>query len=133
MSRSGKCCQHLNFGLNRTKGVKAKQCWALSTNFLFSVQYKADPKQNMVFSAKSWMGAKIQILFKNYWSLTRFHVTRQLSRFEFLAAHQSVTLTILNFSYLLPKLSTQPTKIGHIFRKKYCLTIIGIKKFRKIY
>ena len=70
--RSGKCRQHLNFGLNWTQGVKVKHCWALSTNFLFSVQYKADSKQNMVFSAKSWMGAKIQI-FLNYRSLTRFH------------------------------------------------------------
>ena len=49
MSRSGKCCQHLNFGLNWTQGVKVKHFWALSTNLLFSVQYKADSKQNMVF------------------------------------------------------------------------------------
>ena len=35
MSRSGKCCQHLNLGLNWTQGVKVKQCWTLSTNFLF--------------------------------------------------------------------------------------------------
>ena len=45
-----RCCQYLNFGLNWTKGVKAKHCWALSTNFLFSFQYKTDTKQNMVFS-----------------------------------------------------------------------------------
>ena len=31
------------------QGVKVKHCWALSTNFLFSVQYKADSEQNMVF------------------------------------------------------------------------------------
>ena len=36
-----------------TKGVKVKHCWVLLTNFLFSVQYKADSKQNMVFSVLS--------------------------------------------------------------------------------
>ena len=44
------CSQHLNFGLNWTQGVKAKHCQVLSTNFLVSVQYKTDTKQNMVFS-----------------------------------------------------------------------------------
>ena len=56
------------------QGVKVKHCWALSTNFLFSVQYKADSKQNMVFSVAlliSWMGAKIQISL-HYRILTRF-------------------------------------------------------------
>ena len=45
-----RCCKHLNFGSNCTQGVKAKHCWVLSTNFLFSVQYKIDTKQNMVLS-----------------------------------------------------------------------------------
>ena len=45
-----RCWQHLNFGLNRTEGVKVKNCRALSTNNLFSVQYKTDTKQNNVFS-----------------------------------------------------------------------------------
>ena len=33
-----RCCQHLNFGLNWTEGVKAKHCRALSTNFQFNVK-----------------------------------------------------------------------------------------------
>ena len=45
-----RCCQHLNSGLNRTECVKAKHCRGLSTNIMFSVQYKTDTKQNMVFS-----------------------------------------------------------------------------------
>ena len=35
-----RCCQHLNFGLKRTEGVKVKNCRALWANYLFSVQYK---------------------------------------------------------------------------------------------
>ena len=42
----------------------------LSTNFLFSVQYNADAKQNMVFSVVN--GAKIWI-FLHYRMSTRFH------------------------------------------------------------
>ena len=72
MSRSSKCCQHLNFGLIWTQGVKVKYCWALSINFLFSVQYKTDTKQNMVFSVVLLNGAKIQISL-HYRILTRFH------------------------------------------------------------
>jgi hypothetical protein len=53
-----RCCQQLDFGLNRTEGVKAKYCRALSTKFLFSVQYKTDKKQNMVFSVALLTGHK---------------------------------------------------------------------------
>ena len=53
-----RCCQPLNFGLNWTQGVKKKHCWAFSTNFLFSVQYKDDIKQNMVFSVVLLHGRK---------------------------------------------------------------------------
>jgi hypothetical protein len=50
----------LNFDLS----VKAKHCWAYLRNLLFSVQYKADKKQNMICSAFPVAfinGAKIQI------------------------------------------------------------------------
>ena len=67
-----RCCKHLNFGSNWTQGVKAKHCWVLSTNFLFSVQYKTDTKQNMGFSVALQNGAKIQISL-HYRILTRFH------------------------------------------------------------
>ena len=35
--RSGKCCQHLNFNLNWTQGLKVKHCRALSTNFFYKI------------------------------------------------------------------------------------------------
>jgi hypothetical protein len=40
LSRSGKMLSTFKFWLelNMTQGVKAKHCWALSTNFLFSVK-----------------------------------------------------------------------------------------------
>ena len=48
-----------------------------------------------------------------------------LSRFEFQAGHLNLRATLTAdikesyfFSYLLPKLSTEPTNIGHIFRKE---------------
>jgi hypothetical protein len=44
----------------------------LATNFLFSVQYKADRKQNIVFSVALLNGAKIKISL-HYWILTRFN------------------------------------------------------------
>ena len=50
MSRSAKMLLTFEFWLNWTQGVKAKHCRVLSTNFLLSVQYKTDTKQNMVFS-----------------------------------------------------------------------------------
>ena len=53
-----RCCQHLNFGLNWTQGVKAKRCRALSPNFLASVQYKIDTEQNMIFSVALLNGLK---------------------------------------------------------------------------
>jgi len=60
------------FWLNWTQGVRAKHCRWLSRNFLFSYQYKADTKQNMVFSVALLNGTKIQISL-HYWILTRFH------------------------------------------------------------
>ena len=49
---------------------KGKTLLGLSTNYLFSVQYKADTKQNMVFSVAK--GEKIQISL-HYQTSTRFH------------------------------------------------------------
>ena len=58
-----RCCQHLNFGLNWTQGVKAKHCWLLSTSFLFTVQYKADTKQNMILSSLAEWMQKFKFLY----------------------------------------------------------------------
>ena len=60
------------FWLELNKGVKAKHCRAMSTNFFFSVQYKTDTKKNMGFSVALLNGAKIQISL-HYRMLTRFH------------------------------------------------------------
>ena len=70
LSQSGKMLSTFQFWL--CKGVKAKLYRGLSTNFLFSVQYKADTKQNMVFSVALLNGTKIQISL-HYWILIRFH------------------------------------------------------------
>ena len=66
-------CQHLNFCLNWTQGVKAKHCRALSPNFLASVQYKIDTEQNMIFSVALLNGLKNSNFFTHYWILTRFN------------------------------------------------------------
>ena len=46
------------FWLELNKGVKAKHCRAMSTNFFFSVQYKTDTKKNMGFSVALLNGHK---------------------------------------------------------------------------
>jgi hypothetical protein len=54
------------FWLNRTQVVKAKHCWGLSTNFLFSVQYNPDTKQNIFFfSSLAELCQKLGILLES--------------------------------------------------------------------
>ena len=48
-------CQHLN--------LKGKTLLAVVNNFSFSVQYKADPKQNMIFSVFSEWAQKLKFLY----------------------------------------------------------------------
>ena len=59
--RSSKMLLTFEFWLNWIQVLKAKHCCGLSTNLLFSFQYKPGIKQNMVFSAAMLNVAKIRI------------------------------------------------------------------------
>ena len=62
--RSSKMLLTFEFWLNWIQVLKAKHCCGLSTNLLFSFQYKPDIKQNMV--------VKIEIP-SHYWIFTKVH------------------------------------------------------------
>jgi len=72
LSRSGKMLSTFEFWLELNRRCRGKTLPGVVNKLLFSVQYKTDTKENMVFSVALLSGAKIQMSL-HYRILTRFH------------------------------------------------------------